>query len=349
MKDRGPATSEPLTILQWMAPDMARAGLLQNEEWVPGHCERACRLYPNQGVHVAATFLAALHKHSIDYLEQAPVLALAASYGTSARRRQDRQWIARKFGPLAERGARLRDLLAAYELPLPLRKIVPLSVRPGLYPVIAELTKLNPSTLSQIIPATPAVQARWLDRLGRWSKHLTHRSRHTPALFEWAAIALSQTDDVERLDEVADFLSEPARFLNGRWTWEKAASESEVWHDAIAEMMLTAKHGATIDHEVSYAPFPDIAEVGGFTFHALRSGRALFNEGRKMRHCVGSYVADVLKGLSRLYSIQHDGKRLATAQFVDRKCVQAKGPCNRSVGPLISKAIELFLKRVPAA
>lgn len=348
MSGGGPVTQEPRSLLQWMAPDLARSGLLINEEWVPGHCERACKLFPNQGVHVAATLLAAVDKRAIEYLEQAPVLALAAAYGTSARRRQDRHYIAQRFGPLVARGVKLRDVLTTYGLPLPMRKLRPYAIRPGLFLTITELAKVNPSTLSQVIPEAAGRQSQWLQTLARWSGHLKSRDRYSFALFEWAAVSLAACPELpDSVAEVADFLSEPSRFVNGRWTWQKAAAEAELWHDQIQQMMLSAKHGPAIDYEADYSPFPVEVEVHGFRFVALRSGRALITEGRKMKHCVATYLGDVMKGLSRIYSVQLDGRHMATVQLVGRKAVQVKGPCNRGPGPYVRAAVAAFVEGLP--
>jgi hypothetical protein len=227
-------------------------------------------------------------------------------------------------------------------MPLPMRKIAPYAVRPGLWRPMRELAHLNPSTLSQIIPEGGGAQARWLERLHRWGGHLSNRQAMRRDLFEWAAVALSFVDEADGLLNVADFfVANPSRF-NARWDWTKASAESDLWHDQIEQITLTAKHGAAIDYEVDYAPFPLETEVNGFRFVALRSGRALISEGRKMHHCVASYIGDVMKGFSRIYSIQCEGRRIATAQFVGANCVQIKGPCNRGVSEAVRKATAEF-------
>jgi hypothetical protein len=350
MHERGPRTHEPLSILQWMAPDLCRAGLIANEDWIPAHAQRACKLYPNQGVHVAATLAAAISPRSIEYLEQAPILAILIGQGSSARAKREREYIARQFGGLINSGPKLKVVLGAYAMPLVARKFAPLVVRPGLYKIIKKLgRKIDPSTLSQIIPDEPAKQALWLDRLNRWDAQLTSRQRNSEALFSWAAFAISRMDlgrdDAEAvgIEDVADFLSEPGRFANPRWTWEKAKQESDLWHDQIANMEIS---GPNIDVEADYGFWPDEIEIDEFTFVALRSGRQLMLEGRRMKHCVGSYIRDVMKGFSRIYSVRIEAKRVATVQFSEQRLAQAKGPCNRPVSKAVGEAIGKFISEI---
>lgn len=341
---------EPKTVLQWMAPDLCRAGLISNEDWIPAHAERACKLYPNQGVHVAATLAAAIDPRGIEYLEQAPVLAILIGQGSSARAKREREYIANQFGALIRHGPKLKHVLGAYAMPLVARKFAPLVVRPGLYNVIKKLgRKIDPSTLSQIIPDKPSQQALWLDRLSRWDLQLTRRHRNSEALFEWGAFALSrmnlERDDAEAvgIEEVADFLSEPGRFANPRWTWEKAKQESDLWHDAIATAEID---GPGLDVEADYGFWPDEIEIEEFTFVALKSGRQLKLEGKRMHHCVGSYIRDVMLGFSRIYSVRTEAKRIATVEFKDGKLAQAKGPCNRPVSYAVQKAIGKFMAEI---
>jgi hypothetical protein len=158
-------------------------------------------------------------------------------------------------------------------------------------------------------------------------------------------------DDAEAvgIEDVADFLSEPGRFANPRWTWEKAKQESDLWHDQIANMEIS---GPGIDVEADYGFWPDEIEIDEFTFVALRSGRQLMLEGRRMKHCVGSYIRDVMKGFSRIYSVRIEAKRVATIEFRDGRLAQAKGPCNRPVSKAVLSAIADFIaeirKRRPA-
>jgi hypothetical protein len=56
----------------------------------------------------------------------------------------------------------------------------------------------------------------------------------------------------------------------------------------------------------------------------------LFAEGKKMRHCVGSYFKLGYLRDSAIFSIRLDGKPLATIEISrkNRSVVQARGPCN---------------------
>ena len=49
-----------MTALQWLAPSMARDGLIRNSEWIPGACDTAVGLFADKRLHLPATLLAAL-------------------------------------------------------------------------------------------------------------------------------------------------------------------------------------------------------------------------------------------------------------------------------------------------
>ena len=67
-----------MTALQWLAPSMARDGLIKNSAWIPPACEAAVALFGDSRLHLPATLLAALNPYAIDYIRQAPALVTAA-------------------------------------------------------------------------------------------------------------------------------------------------------------------------------------------------------------------------------------------------------------------------------
>src|SRR3546814_1352876 len=77
----------PKSALQLMAPELARGGYLNGQlkgqvalfPEIEARVARAVGLYVNQALHPAATLIAALHPRAVEYLEQAPILALAAT------------------------------------------------------------------------------------------------------------------------------------------------------------------------------------------------------------------------------------------------------------------------------
>ena len=70
-----------MTALQWLAPSMARDGLLKNGDWVLPAAAEAEKMFSDAQLHLPAQFLAALNKFALDYIRQAPVLVVAAAHG----------------------------------------------------------------------------------------------------------------------------------------------------------------------------------------------------------------------------------------------------------------------------
>lgn len=317
-------TGGDLSPLQWMAPDLVRAGLIRNEAYIEPNTARAVKLFPNQGMHAAVTLLAALHPRAIEYLEQAPVLALAASFGARANSRRDRAYIAMNFGPVMDRGAKLKDVLKTFRIAYPLRAISANAIRPGVWGVIQAISRLvDPSTIAQAIPAEPTRHMYWLAVLDALWAVLQRRrpdERINAPILRWAMLALSRAENHRMTSalattEIADFLICNSDHWNTRWTWDRLADETLAWHEALANAQVDAINDARYDQDVDYGRFPTELTIDGFEFVALRSLRALIVEGRAMHHCVASYYPDVLSGRARIYSIRKDGARLATVEM----------------------------------
>ena len=68
-----------------------------------------------------------------------------------------------------------------------------------------------------------------------------------------------------------------------------------------------------------------------WTVTELRSWRALFWEGRKMRHCVSMYASRVKTGQCSIWSLRRNGARVLTVEVRNRArdIVQIRGHCNR--------------------
>ena len=86
-----------MTALQWLAPSMARDGLIRNSEWIPQACDTAVGLFADNRLHLPATLLAALSPFAIDYIKQAPALVLAAAWDARLIYRKERLRVAHRF------------------------------------------------------------------------------------------------------------------------------------------------------------------------------------------------------------------------------------------------------------
>jgi hypothetical protein len=103
--------------------------------------------------------MAGAHRYAIDYIEQAPVIVLAAAHGNAHVSWSERAFIQEQFRKMCESKAQLRDVM--HGLPLPLRLLDARVLTASRATVIRRLALMNLSTLAQIIPATRQKQNAW--------------------------------------------------------------------------------------------------------------------------------------------------------------------------------------------
>ena len=107
--------------------------------------------------------MAGAHRYAIDYIEQAPVIVLAAANGNA-----HVSWSERAF---------IQEQFRSYGLPLALRLLDARVLTAGRATVIRRLALMNPSTLAQIIPATRQKQNAWLQALQNWCEGMAMAPR----------------------------------------------------------------------------------------------------------------------------------------------------------------------------
>ena len=77
----------------------------------------------NRGLRPIYLLMANAHRYAIDYIEQAPVIVLAATRGKAHVSWSERAFVQEQLSSMCESGAQLRDVMRAYGLPVPLRLI----------------------------------------------------------------------------------------------------------------------------------------------------------------------------------------------------------------------------------
>lgn len=331
-------------------------GDLYNADWRKVHPEKAARLYP-AGLAAAAKVAAETHEHAIQYLEQAPAVIAFVTHGGCPSRGADLQYLARSFGSAAHRRPRLRDLLAAFGAPLPIRRISAQACFADVLPAIYDLRSIPPSTLAQAIPEKVGQQRSWLAALmfvREARRGLPLREQWGDDLWRWAVPALGRAAPAYPINrrgtadrpslrdatrDVLDFLRREGP-VNPVWSFAQALAATEAWHGRLArqrtEQSMLQTLGFAFDYRFPYGPVPDQREIGGFAFHALRSGEELFEEGQAMRHCVATYIRQVADGVSYIVGIRQGDRRVATLELAigpkERlRAVQLKGRCNAAV------------------
>lgn len=326
------------TVLQWLGPELASQGLLKNEPWLVENTNKAVALYRNQAFHTTAVLIASWHPYALDYLQQAPVLALAISKGSGMHKQKDRQQVCKYYRPLFFANLKLRELMEKCKVAYGLRAIHSHALTVNQGPALDLLGKtFPPSTLAQLIPKTTGKQMLWLSALGIFSTRMAHNRGNASVYFDWIArnaMGIQSPDlvgtsrDIRHFVEnaiavLADFASAHGSTFNPAWGAARALEEATRWHERLAtqsaEETYFAQHGLAFNAQVELGDgLPDNWQSkDGFEFLALRSGLALFEEGAAMRHCVASYSSQLVNRQAHIYSIRKDGKRAATAEFRD--------------------------------
>ena len=289
--------------------------LIDDGTWRGAALGRMSEAFPtNRGLWPMYMLMARAHRYAIDYIEQAPVIVLAAT-----RDEGDPAFIQEQFRKMCESKAQLRDVMRSYGLPLPLRLLDARVLTARRATVVRRLALMNPSTLAQIIPATRQKQNAWLQALQNWCERMASRSEVTNyrcLFFEWAAtnypgVTYTEANGVRHM---VDFVRAHSDTFNPLWTLERARAEEQNWHADLAVTEVVDCTGVPLDTVIDYTPLPLLWEYGGLSFVALQTGKALRTEGAAMHHCVASYWRNVVNGKSRIYSIRENGSRVATLE-----------------------------------
>ena len=298
--------------------------LIDDGTWLGPALARMGEVFPiNRGLRPIYLLMASAHRYAIDYIEQAPVIVLAATRGNAHVLRSECAFIQEHLSKMCQSKAQLRDVMLSYGLPLPLRLLDARVLTSSRATVIRRLALMNPSTLAQIIPATRQKQHAWLQALQNWCDWMASHSEDNNnrcLFFEWAATNYPGVTygEANRVRHMVDFVCAHADTFNARWTLNRARAEEQKWHDDLAMAEMVECTGVPLDTVIEYMPLPLLWERGGLRFVALQTGKALHEEGAAMHHCVASYWQNVVNGGSRIYSILENGNRVATLELTGR-------------------------------
>lgn len=234
----------------------------------------------------------------------------------------------------------------------PLRKISGKVLFPSARDEIRALSNIDPSTLSQIIPAKSAEQGRWLQCLGAYRKRMRIRSHHNPADYRWLALQVSRAaPDKREVESFADFVASNSGIKVEDWQWNRAMNEVTLWHDRLNVEGGLNQLGGLVRPEtvIDLSDWPDHHELDGFEIIKLSTPSMLMEEGRLMRHCVSSYIPYVFDGKTSIFSIRKDMKRVATMQVTDKRVVQLCGSANRQVSSAVKRVAATYASLKGAA
>ena len=224
----------------------------------------------NRGLRPMYRLMARAHRYAIDYIEQAPVIVLAAARGNAHVSLSEYAFIQEQFRKMCESKAQLRDVMRSYGLPLPLRLLDGRVLTASRATAVRRLALMNPSTLAQIIPATRQKQNAWLQALQNWCDGMAHRSEahsYRCLFFEWAATNFSGVTYTEAnmVGHMVDFVRAHSDTFNPLWTLERARTEERRWHEDLALTNVVERTGVPLDTVIDYTPLPLFWEYGGLT------------------------------------------------------------------------------------
>ncbi len=242
-----------MTPLQWLAPDMAREGLIKNKDWIPAACETAVGLFNDPDLAVPATVIAALHPFAVEYIKQAPVLVVALAQDKDLAIKKERLRVANQFIIACSKQPRLADVMSGCGVAPQLRGLSAQALCKGDWHILKRLSTIPPSTLAQSVPKPATEQRIWLNSLDNWVKHMG-RYFHEPDLyFGWAVVTFrdfgAHITPVE-IRDIADFAGNNRTSFNEKWTLLQAKAACNRWHAEVARKSTEAEFLATLSDQM---------------------------------------------------------------------------------------------------
>ena len=275
----------------------------------------------------------ALSKRALQLTDSFPVLALAL-YS---------RWCALSEGGdpraafLVERGARLRDVASALEIPMALRR-----VKPGVAHLVTPFLVRHPDLLQWMPNETPAARI-WMavvcavgDRDADFGGWVARHVSEVPGRLEQVSHTIGDVFDWAHANTWGNGRKFVTRRFNPSMALKTAIKASHDWHEADAG-----------DRALPPPWYPP-ATQGGFDIVPLTTSADLYREGHAMHHCVATYVDQVRQGASYVFSVRSDGKRIATISLICRgetvSIHQLRGPRNAAPPKAVTAAVRQWLR-----
>jgi hypothetical protein len=294
----------------------------------------------------------ALSRNALQLTESFPALALAIYGGRYASLTDSLEiGVERTATIMVERGAPLRQVAELIGLPFALRKVKPGAANLAL--AIHRDLFLDPRLIDAYMPDTQPAMKRWLGIVAR-------ASQVGPDFAEWGAknalgIGIAELVDIGDWVKAGRQARRPpfgvavpsigeefvTRPFTPQMSLKTVVELSSEWHGAVAANMT----GPSYEFP---EPWCDAGQSGEYEIVPIRNAADLYQEGRVMHHCVGTYSDRVRRGEVYIYSIRRDGMREATLGLSkDRERVvlsELRGRCNSVVPRKIVTAARKWLR-----
>lgn len=331
----------------------------------------------------SAACIAQADPYGADYLEQAPIIAWGLPMMLSPTRTRERDLnglhgeMIREFRRILSEGRKLKHVMAALGLPLPMRLVRAEVMSLSWQAQFELLATVDPSVLGQVLNGSAMQQGHFLASIERFA-----RGQWPEDYRLWAVGAIGHAmaralDGVQRAGAVealaagiardasvvADYLWRAIQAdFDPRWSLAEAYAAATRWHRQLADdarrYALEAMARTSEAEVADYGTMPLEKTIGALSFVALRTERELLEEGAVLHHCVGSYWPSVQGGFSRIYGVRRGDRRVATMELAPHgrasgvhgwgtaRLVQLRGPCNMDPVPDVRAAVVDFCAEV---
>ena len=295
---------------------------------------------------------------------------------------QETRIIAASARHLVERGALLREVAAAVDVPIAFRRFKPMVMRRALR--INKFLRRHPYLVAHHCPDTVPRQRAWIsaienaihdldDDFGVWvASHFEQTGywREVPAIVgdvaDWVratyvtkALNTISPSEVGRISTalLATGESRTATWLQSWWDELSKKSEGRPFDKRMAShtvLKLSSEwHERAAKAEAENFTFPEPCYDGdtikGYCIVPIKAADELSRYGHQLHNCASQYSGAIAYGRCSIYVVsKSDGKPLAMAE-IERtekpKIIQLKGPCNRAVSKPIQSAVRMWLTR----
>lgn len=331
------------TTFDYLAPELRRCGLLPDAPWVVPAAAAMLEMFKNHHFRTSeeeadilntAVLMAVTHPYGYGTIKSAPILVLAFRHfrGANPKTTKGRHHMAACWIEFMNSKLKLRELMKRLSAPYGLRVLHPQALwdkHMRTYHAIGD--HLSPSEIAQVIPKHVDEQRLWVDTIRSFIDRFSARDPYFIPIgkddhFKWAMRNLGTVGETVAGD-IADYVYTHRTTFNHAWTIERVIDEQNRWHTRLANQQdagaFEREHGIPFDKRlIKDDGAPEIFQVNlewvgkTFTFRRLLSAMELYEEGKAMHHCVGSYARSMVEGTSAFYSLlDHTGQRKATLQY----------------------------------
>ena len=284
-----------------------------------------------------------------------------------------------RLARLVEIGTPIKHIATEFNHPvMALRKVKPGAIRRA--SSCREVFTEQPDLIYAYLPERLPAQRRWLAAVG-------YAKQFGPPFVEWVARnvndmpsrtmleIVSQVENVsdwvgasykvsvqEALATIPQYMIDACEHLPGLRLASREAAPNYVTRRFSSDMSLRTVfrlsdewHEAVANHQsVDPTPFPKPwtgpTDVDGYQIVPITNSAELYREGKRMRHCVGTYGGEAMSGECYFYHVEKEDKPIATVELLREgnkpKVGHVRGPCNAIVDKKVMQILRKWARQV---